>query len=326
MSGNTLTLSNGLITRQFVTSPAFGTVDFRSDVQSRSILRAVNSEAAVTLDGVQYQVGGLEATTDTHAYLNRSLLTFKADPNAFQYANHSSSPPVAPFHWTPGLRHSPTTSQWPPKGLSLSVAFKPPDSAKPDHAGVVVTVHYEMYVGVPLVAKWVTLDYAFRDGKRPILVDHVTVEYLATQKPYNLLDYSQYPLPVSHSDGGPTGSWLYTQTDQPHGCQCSWQADTRAAVDYGADEQVLVCGYVSGASFTLGNATADGRVLERVDTFRVLELVTDSDHRERVGLSRHRMTRLLAPETQENPIFFHGTDHTPQVWPQPQYKCVHWSC
>jgi hypothetical protein len=89
-----------------------------------------------------------------------------------------------------------------------------------------------------------------------------------------------------------------------------WQPDPRAAVDYGADEQILLCSYESGASFTLGNDSDDGRVLQTVDSFRALELVTDSDDRERVGLSRHRMTRLLAPETQENPIFFHGTDHT----------------
>ncbi len=50
------------------------------------------------------------------------------------------------------------------------------------------------------------------------------------------------------------------------------------------------------------------QVLTEFDTYRVLELVTDSDNRERVALSRHRMTRLLAPQTQENPIFFHGTD------------------
>jgi hypothetical protein len=34
-------------------------------------------------------------------------------------------------------------------------------------------------------------------------------------------------------------------------------------------------------------------------SFRTLELVTDSVDVERVALSRHRMTRLLAPWTQE---------------------------
>ena len=41
------------------------------------------------------------------------------------------------------------------------------------------------------------------------------------------------------------------------------------------------------------------RRLGMFTSFRVLELVTDSVDPERVGLSRHRMTRLLAPWTQE---------------------------
>ena len=268
----------------------------------------------MTLDGVRYAVGGLQAVTDTHAYLNRTLLNLTANPDAFHYAGYTTSPPVAPFHWEPGLRHSPNTSRWPPNGLSLSVTFLPPSTAKFDHSGIVVTVHYEMYVGIPLLAKWVTLDYQNRSGGRgTIMVDTVTVEYLATQKPYNLFSHSEHPDPVSHTDSGPTGSWLYVQSSEPHGSLCDWVPDSRAAVDYGADEQVLVCNYTSGASFMLGNASESGTTLTSVDTFRVLELVTDSDDRERLGLSRHRMTRLLAPETQENPIFFHGTDHTHQV-------------
>ena len=45
-----------------------------------------------------------------------------------------------------------------------------------------------------------------------------------------------------------------------------------------------------------------------IESFRVHELVVGSNDQERLGLARHRMTRLLAPHTQENPIFFHMTD------------------
>ena len=45
--------------------------------------------------------------------------------------------------------------------------------------------------------------------------------------------------------------------------------------------------------------------LTEFDSFKVLLLVTDSSDREHVSLSRARMTRLLTPQTQENPIFFH---------------------
>ena len=312
LSGDSLVLSNGLISRTFTLSPAFGTTDYLSHVANRSLLRAINDEAELTLDGVKYGVGGLRDNLDTHAFLNRSQLSLSADPATFQFAGYTTSKPTAPFHWEVGLRHSPLTSRWPPEGQHLSVTFLPPSSVKPEHSGLVITLHYEMYVGIPLLAKWLTLDNT-NSTMETIVVDTVTVEYLATQKPYNLLDNSMNPNPVSHSDTGPVSSWMYVQPDQPHGSECQWQSDPRAAEDYGADEQILVCEYSSGASFLLGQPDAEGKVLASVDTFRVLELVTDSDDRERVGLSRHRMTRLLAPETQENPIFFHGTDHTPQV-------------
>lgn len=312
-TSNTLTLSNGLITRQFTLSPAFGTIDYRSELKQRSILRTITKEASVTLDGVVYSVGGLQINSDTHAYLNRTMLNLTADPNAFQYVNHSYGPPKAPFHWEPGLRHSPLTSRWPPAGLTLKVMFTAPKSAKPNHRLVTVTVNYEMYVGIPLLAKWVTLDYMDAEGMGSVYVNDVTVEYLSTQKPYNMLSYSQYPRPWDHSDTGITASWLYAQSNQAHGSECTWVQDSMASKDYGADEQILQCKYTEENTILLGNDKVPNSLLT-VDTFRALELVTDSTDRERVSLSRHRMTRLLAPETQENPIFFHGTDHTDQVY------------
>lgn len=46
----------------------------------------------------------------------------------------------------------------------------------------------------------------------------------------------------------------------------------------------------------------------QLTSFRVHELVIASSDVERVALSKHRLIRLLAPHTQENPIFFHMTD------------------
>jgi hypothetical protein len=43
---------------------------------------------------------------------------------------------------------------WPPLGLRLSVNFTAPTTALPAHRNVVVTAHYEMYSGAPVVSKW----------------------------------------------------------------------------------------------------------------------------------------------------------------------------
>ena len=49
-------------------------------------------------------------------------------------------------------------------------------------------------------------------------------------------------------------------------------------------------------------------LVTHLTSFRVHELVLGSSEPERVALSKHRLLRLLAPHTQENPIFFHMTD------------------
>jgi len=50
-----------------------------------------------------------------------------------------------------------------------------------------------------------------------------------------------------------------------------------------------------------------GRVLlsDGFESFRVHELVVGSSDQERFNMSLKRKMRLLAPHTQENPIFFH---------------------
>ena len=48
-------------------------------------------------------------------------------------------------------------------------------------------------------------------------------------------------------------------------------------------------------------------------SFRVHELAIGSLDPERRSLSRHRMLRLLAPQVQENPIFFHMTNYSSEA-------------
>ena len=307
----------------------------------RSILRATLPEAFVTLDGTQYPIGGL-VNAGPHSYFNRSNTKFDVSANAFNYVGYTTRAPEAPFHWEPGFRHSPTSVSWPPKGLKLIVEFQaPPSVTRPEHANVTVYVNYEMYVGIPLVAKWLTVSYS---GMAPVRVDRVTVEYLGVQKPYVVENLSQLPWPWDHDSSAATSSWLYIETNEPHGTQVIWATDPASPESPGADEPVLNCTYTLGPGVALGDTSVwiysvlrskrdtwfksqfgrgsswkgsvdqENRNYE-FDTFHVLELVTDSSDRERVALSRHRMTRLLAPQAQENPIFFHGTD-----WNDERYK------
>ncbi len=309
-SGETLTLSNGLISRVFTLTPDFGTVDFQSLTEENSILRAISPEAFITINGIQYAIGGLEADVK-HSYLNRSSLTLTVNPNAYHYVSYSLSSPEAPFHWEPGLRHSPPDALWPPKGLTLNVKFVSPNASKA--MSPTIYVHYEMYQGAPILAKWVSVEY---DSLPIIVIDQLTVEYLPTQKPYAPLSFEPTPRPWAHGPGT-ISSWLYVNTSSAHGASVEWISDPQISLSPGADEPVLKCSYELGLGVIMGSLERSRRtgggtpLLTEFDSFKVLELVTDSAELERVGLSRHRMTRLLTPQTQENPIFFQATNTTP---------------
>jgi hypothetical protein len=304
-------LSNGLITREFVSKPNWGTINYRSDSASRSILRTIAPEAFITLDGYEYAIGGLSALSPVSDYLNRSSLVLQADPNAFQYVSnlyHSST--TSTFHWEPGLRNSPKNVNWPPKGKHIQADFKAPSNVKvPEHANVMVSLHYEMYVGVPIMSKWMTIQYANTSESMPIVVNSVVVENLPVDKPYVPWDYDPINNPWQIGSGM-TSSWLYVETDESHVSKVSWVADPKAVA--GAVDISLVCTYYDGGpGIKMADVKGNRIYLTTFDSFRVIELITDTDDRERVALSRHRLTRLLNPQTQESPIFFHSTNNTP---------------
>ena len=125
-------LTNGLVSRRFVTSPGFGTVDYILNASTafggeQSMFRTVKPEAVLQINGTLYNVGGLAQLqplpTVFLAYCNRSDFTLTQDVGAFQYVSHFVTAPEAPFPWTPGTRHSPKEYAWPPAGVVLGVQF-----------------------------------------------------------------------------------------------------------------------------------------------------------------------------------------------------------
>ena len=162
-----LELSNTLTSRRFVLSqtanapPLFGTLDWLVNTTAsgaESMLRALEPEASITLDGVAYDVGGLTSPSAFRAYCNRSDSAFAstAANRTFAYVAHRVSTPAAPFPWAPGTRHSSHTP-WPPAGVSLAVDFALPPTSPPPLAALTLTLTYDLFDGVPLIAKRLTL-------------------------------------------------------------------------------------------------------------------------------------------------------------------------
>ena len=313
---NTLTLSNGLISRVFTMAPAFGTIDYIINATTdrggeQSMLRNIHPEGTVVLDGIAYSIGGLGQVSTFLAYCNRSDLVLTVDVNAFGFRSYSVSAPTAPFPWTPGTRGSPKELSWPPKGKHLAVEFAPPSSAPAQHGNVTVTMHYEMYDGVPLLSKWMTVSVS--SGSAPVAIQSTVVELFGANGyfgPY--VSHGSIP-PGAANNGAPWQSGVapsplfFAKTGLAHGAQCDWMDDypnsfdPSGLKDEGAVEPYLNCSYGQGPGVHVNEN-------QPFISFRVLELISDSVDIERQSLGRHRVTQTLAPHTTENPIFFHATN------------------
>eukprot|EP00947_MAST-08B_sp_MAST-8B-sp1_P002305 g2305.t1 len=347
-------IANGLISRRFVLQPAFGTIDWlRNTTAARggleSMFRAVSPEASVNISGVTYQVGGLVDTSTFRAYFNRTgfqnrLAMASNKSTTFSYVSHRVAAPTAPFPWTPGSRHSIAELEWPPKGVTLAVEFALAGDAvalEAGAAGLRVTLFYEVYDGLPLMSKWMTITAANQssgdggngDGKggrdsddggsndnndnndNDVIVEATTVEIFAAMPRFGAYTTHGSLAPGSDGEGAVASSapppLLHAKTDQAHGAACAFSDDYAASADpipgcptckdQGATEPLLRCTYSSGPGAHVNGA-------ESFISFRALLLATDSPDLERQTLSRHRVTQLLAPHTTENPIFFHATD------------------
>lgn len=122
--------------------------------------------------------------------------------------------------------------------LLLSVNFTAPPTAPAKLKGIRVTVHYELYQGVPAMSKWVTIAAAATDtAAANVMVANVFVEQLRVNDDFA---GSSYPIAdgwvtgtsahcesayedTTHSVLSPTQPpLLLLQTDTFHGTGCSW--------------------------------------------------------------------------------------------------------
>ena len=178
-AGNELILTNGLIARHIRIAPNAATVAFDNLVTGESLLRAVAPEAWLEIDGQPYAIGGLTGQLNL-AYLRREWLdAMKADASAFQFDRYEVGQPETRLTWK---RVRPAANaDWPPKGVALTLWFKPPASAP--LKDIRVAVHYELYDGLPVLSKWVTVQNdgaqtvrlnRFKSELLRVLVEHVT--------------------------------------------------------------------------------------------------------------------------------------------------------
>lgn len=292
-SSNELALSNGLVRRLFRLSPNGATVGLDNLMTGASLLRAVRPEALLTVDGREYPVGGLIGQPN-HAYLLPAWVeTMRADTNAFRLESWESGKPVAPFPWR-RKRHC-TDLPWPPPGVRVDFRYGAEDAAV---RGLTVTVHYELYDGLPVLGKWLTVS---NGTDHYVTLNRVATEILAAVEAESAVDArptNKWRLPPisvmsDYSFGGmdPVTSSKVTQwlPDPEYKTQVHYERQTPC---------LLVVRPTVGPAVTLPPGAIWG-------SWRTWLVVHDSDSRERQGLALRRAQRALAPWLTENPIMMH---------------------
>jgi hypothetical protein len=173
---------------------------------------------------------------------------------------------------------------------------------------VSIEIHYEIYDGLPLISKWLTLS---NRSAHPLILNSVIVEQLALVEPESIVDgapanfrgtYRALEAFSDYSFGGDMTAnadapAIHWKTDPFYSTQVHYEKKTPCLLEcsppIGPEAEVL-----PGDSF---------------ESFRVFELVHDSTDRERRGLALRHAYRALAPWTQENPILMHVRSAEPDA-------------
>ena len=279
---NQLTLDNGLIQRTFVTSPNFATVDYTNQITGSSLLRGIKPEAVLTVDGCQFEVGGLKGQPD-YAYLDLDWVSdLTSDGNAFQFREYRVGETETRYPWV--RRRSTTSSVYPPEGVTLTVEFASPLSVD----ALRVCGHYELYRGVPVLSKWVTVR---NESQKPIQLDALNCEILAVN------EQEKHRLHVE-------SDYAFSGMEATH-----WGPDVnyKTQVDYHYQMPLLMT-----SCYPLGPGILP-QPGETFKGFRTFEILHDSDDRERKGLARRKMYRTVAPQVAENPILMHVRSAEPDA-------------
>ena len=161
-----------------------------------------------------------------------------------------------------------------------------------------VSVHYELYDGIPCLSKWITMH---NGGERAVTINRFTSEILAAVEYSSHVEDRGVPFPRPN---------LHVQTDYAfaamthhNACRLSvhWVSDPdyKTQVNYLRRNPCLL-----EVRPPLGPAEVL-KIGETFESFRAFELAFDSTERERNGLAVRRMHRVIAPWLTENPLMMH---------------------
>lgn len=292
-NGREIILYNGLLKRVFRISPNVACIDYENLSNGRQLLRSVKAEARLTINGKDYNVGGLYGQKENAYILPSGLDKLKPGANDFQLVDYAVTS-IKPYlnwktrFWIPVV---PTAS-----GKMISFRYK---ANAPELAGLVVKVNYELYDGIPLIEKSLSIE---NKGSMVFKINRVVNEILGmveeesavVGKPEDMKKNQGIYFETNYAFNN---AMRYALSDQV----THWKVDTAytSQVNYDLQTPCLLEIYPE---------QGPGVELQPGGTFnsvRTNELLMDSYDKERRGLMVRKMYRVVAPWTTANPIFMH---------------------
>lgn len=303
-------LTNGLLKRSFRVSPNLACVDFSNLSNGDQLLRAVGPEAKLIIDGENYNIGGLYGQKEKAYLKNEWIDNFTANDADFQFVTYTVTP-IEPYVNWKASPHKWTGNRLQPTGKMLTLSFESKRLKE-----LKVNIHYELYDGIPLICKWLSIE---NSGQKTVKLNKVLNEVLAvheeessvagaTEKmktPHNIYIESNYAFndAMNARLSDQTTHW---KKDSTYTSQVSYELKTPCLLE-------------------VYPPVGPGIGLDPGKTFKSMrtnELLLDSYDRERNGLAQRMMYRKIVPWATENPIFMHLTISKPEVVRKAVDQCV----
>lgn len=138
----TVVFGNGLFTRTIDTRLGT-TVGYLNGMTGESVIRAVEPEGAVTIDGVHYDIGGADGQKNK-AFLTKDWIqNLKPRPGALRLVHVEIGEPEERLSWKRTRHHAPD-AVWPPRGKTLRLDYQLPE---PDKASLLRDVLVDSELG-----------------------------------------------------------------------------------------------------------------------------------------------------------------------------------
>ncbi|MEX2673240.1 MAG: LamG domain-containing protein [Phycisphaeraceae bacterium] len=314
-------LTNGLISRTFYIGENLACVGYRNLSNEAEYIRAVKPEARIKLDGKWYPVGGLTGQPARSYLLAEWIPDLQAIPTAFQFVGVTTDTPKERYHWQ--AKFNAVEAPWPPEGLRVTMHYEASPDINAKHRGVSIDVHYEIYEGIPVMAKSFTVHNNTDDS---IVVDEFEAEIIAMpqdqiRRIHTESDYSFHLVNHSANDGHAIDSPMAITHDAPSyragNTTTHWEVDPEydtwahaAAFEDKMQGHIFRNLMISRVPMGPSKRISVG---ETFDSFHTFQLLQDSDDVDRRSLGVRKMYRTIAPQVTEHLLAASTPSQDPEV-------------